>query len=154
MAEKTAAAWVERRAALVVCDRATDAQDAAAILRALGLAEPVHARVWRKQDGVLGPRPKDATTVRRDCGSVPGAQAHHRAGEPLCAVCHAWSEKRHRDTRTPAGAKCATPSGAQMHRSLGEKVCVPCAEAEAAASRARYTPTGKPVGRPCRTEAS
>ena len=44
----------QSQAALVVCDRATDMDDAAELLRALGLADPAHTRVWRKQDSVLG----------------------------------------------------------------------------------------------------
>lgn len=64
---------------------------------------------------------------RAECGSVQGAQEHHRAGEPLCELCQRWSDERHRRTRVPAGSRCGTPAGAQMHRQLGEKVCERCA---------------------------
>lgn len=64
---------------------------------------------------------------RPECGSVQGAQEHHRADEPLCALCQRWSDERHRRTRVPAGSRCGTPAGAQMHRQLGEKVCERCA---------------------------
>ena len=62
-----------------------------------------------------------------DCGSIRGAQEHHRAGEPLCELCQRWSDERHASTRVPAGSRCGTPAGAQMHRQLGEKVCERCA---------------------------
>lgn len=149
-------------AALVVAERvgATDAPAAYRVLQALGLEPDVSLSGERKWDRVgLGPRygqragnpPAPKTGLEAagpDCGSPKGAQAHHRADEPLCGVCQAWSDERHRRTRVPAGSKCGTASGAQMHRQLGEKVCDRCREAESGASAARHAATYKPKPKP------
>lgn len=144
--------------ALVVAERvgAADKPGAYRVLQALGLEPDVSLSGERKWDRVgLGPRYRQRTgsapapkaaleAADPDCGSPKGAQAHHRADEPLCGLCQSWSDERHRRTRVPAGSKCGTASGAQMHRQLGEKVCDRCHEAESAVSAARHAATYKP----------
>lgn len=133
----------------VVGVHARDEVDERLLLQALGLAPYVSKTGTRPQDRCgMGPKytPKPSA-IMPDCGSEKGAQAHHRADEPLCPVCEAWAEKRRARTRVPHGSRCGTPAGAQMHRQLGEKICGPCHTAENDASRARYTPTGNPPGR-------
>lgn len=139
----------EHLAALVVADRSKDAAEAGALLAALGLLTPARAGAWRPQDRVRGwARPRSTSPTLPDCGSVRGAQAHHRSGEALCDLCQAWADERHRKTRTPPGSRCGSATGAQMHRGLGEAICEECRVAENAASNSRYIPTGNPVGRP------
>lgn len=139
----------EELAAASVRRHARDAEDQEQLLQALGLAPYESKTGTRPQDRCgMGPRYVEKTSASTiECGSEKGAQAHHRADEPLCPVCQAWAEKRRARSRIPHGSRCGSPAGAQMHRQLGEKICDPCRTAEAAKARARYTPTGNPPGR-------
>lgn len=138
----------EQRARLVVAEQLGQTDPAAAfeVLQALGLVPDVSLTGTRQWDRVgLGRH-------YAECGTVPGAQKHHRAGEPLCETCQAWSDERHRRTRVAAGSRCGTPAGAQMHRQLGEIICDRCRQAESAKSSARhaatYVPSPRAPGRP------
>lgn len=128
----------QQRAALVTCDRIGarhGREAAAAALAALDLIKPLaEQRGYMQPSASAGPQPAAARAARPatltasspECGTIKGAQAHHRAEEPLCELCEAWSDERHRRTKVAPGSKCGTPAGAQMHRQLGEKVCPRC----------------------------
>lgn len=134
----------EQRARLVVAEQLGESDPGAAyrILQALGLVPDVSLTGTRKHDRVgLGRH-------YAECGTVPGAQAHHRAGEPLCQTCQAWSDERHRRTRVAPGSRCGSAAGAQMHRQLGEIICDRCRQAESAKSSARHAATYVPSPRP------
>jgi hypothetical protein len=151
----------KQRAALAVADIAhrahPDNDDAArdaayTVLDILDLLPAPTPGARRRRKGLGAPYaertvPRGITPSSVQCGSAPGAQAHHRADEPLCDTCQAWSDERHRMTRTPPGSRCGTPTGAQMHRGLGEKVCERCKAAESEKSAARYAATHVPSDR-------
>lgn len=138
----------EQRVRLVVAEQLGESDPGAAyrILQALGIAPDISLTGTRKHDRVGMGR------HYAECGTVPGAQKHHRAGEPLCQTCQAWSDERHRRTRVAPGSRCGSAAGAQMHRQLGEIICDRCRQAESAKSSARhaatYVPSPRPPARP------
>lgn len=121
------------RAARRVCDAARRAADGASagidvrsIAMLLADLELLEGIALAKGAFWTAPSDEERPPPSLECGSVKGAQAHHRAGEPLCTVCQAWSDERHLRTTIEPGSRCGTPAGAQMHRQLGEKVCGRC----------------------------
>lgn len=116
----------QRAAAIVVCGRAIDHDDASTLLQMLGIIDSLEPIVENR--GSVGKR------AVKPCGTYAAAQRHKANGQPLCPKCkRAYQEycrKKNAERRRPLQLQpCGTSAAYRRHRKRGEVPCRACTEA-------------------------